>query len=124
MDDESYRALLRRIAGVESSKQLDMTNFEIVMLEFDRLGFKSDFSKANFGHRPGMATAKQVAFIRKLWADFTDGQGTDSALGKWLQSRFGVSALRFLDAESARKAIGGLANMNSRRSAKLPGDRT
>jgi len=117
MDDESYRALLQRVSGVRSSKQLDAIDFDNVMREFDRLGFKSDFSKANFGVRPGMATAKQIAYIRQLWSDFTDETGTDLGLGKWLQRQFGVSAIRFLDSETARKAIGGLSNMVQRRKA-------
>ncbi|TBU75232.1 gp16 family protein [Phytopseudomonas daroniae] len=40
MDDDSYRALLRRVAGVESSKDLNSRQAGRVIVEFERLGFK------------------------------------------------------------------------------------
>ncbi|MEQ8195017.1 MAG: DUF1018 domain-containing protein, partial [Rhodospirillales bacterium] len=51
LGDEDYRALLMRVAGVESSRDLDNFDFNQVMAEFQRLGFKSDFNKNNFGER-------------------------------------------------------------------------
>ena len=40
MDDDSYRALLRRVAGVESSKDLNSRQAGRLMVELERLGFK------------------------------------------------------------------------------------
>jgi phage gp16-like protein len=115
MDDAFYRELLWRVAGVRSSTELDDYGFSLVMEELERLGFKSDFSKRNLGHRPGMASPGQVALIRGLWAEFTDGQGTDASLGHWMEKRGWPSALRFLDAHTARKAIGALKVMLKRK---------
>ena len=58
-----------------------------------------------------MATERQVVLIRKLWGDFTGGTGTDVTLGKWLDRTFKVSSIRFVNAETARKAIGALNAM-------------
>ena len=124
LSDEDYRAILWRAGGVESSRDLDQLGFEAVMATFARLGFESDFQRSNFGDRPGMATAQQVAFIRQLWHEYTDGQGTDRSLGKWLERTFKVSAVRFIPAETAPKAITGLLKMTRRKQAKAgkPGD--
>ncbi|UFQ97008.1 gp16 family protein [Pseudomonas wenzhouensis] len=40
MDDDSYRALLRRVAGVESAKDLNTRQVGRLMVELERLGFK------------------------------------------------------------------------------------
>ncbi|MFI8609477.1 gp16 family protein [Pseudomonas sp. NPDC077649] len=40
MDDDSYRALLRRVAGVESAKDLNTRQAGRLMVELERLGFK------------------------------------------------------------------------------------
>ena len=40
MDDDSYRALLRRVAGVESAKDLNTSQAGRLMVELERLGFR------------------------------------------------------------------------------------
>lgn len=40
MDDDSYRALLARVAGVRSAKELNSKQAGNVLREFERLGFK------------------------------------------------------------------------------------
>lgn len=117
LSDEDYRAILRRVAGVESSTELDEVSFDLVMQYFERLGFKSDWSERNFGHRVGMASPQQVALIRSLWSDWTGGKGTDADLGRWLFRSYKVSSVRFLDAGLAGKAINGLRAMVKRRKA-------
>lgn len=116
LTDDAYRTLLRDHGGVESSKDLDDTGFECVMLGFRELGFESDWLKRHFGYRPGMATPRQVALIRKLWGNFTEGKGDEAQLGKWLYRTFKVSSPRFLTKAIAGKAIAALEDMASRRS--------
>lgn len=118
LEESAYRDILWRAAGVRSAKDLDDWGFAQLMYIFERLGFKSDFAEANLGNRDGMASPPQIAFMRDLWSKFTDGEGDDASLGKWLEGRFGVSSLRFVDAPTARKAIGGLIAMNKRKAAK------
>jgi len=116
LDDATYRSILREVAGVDSSRDLDRESFERVMDRFARLGFKSEFRERTFGHRAGMATPAQVEKLRGLWSDYTAGEGTDVTLGKWLDRHFKVSALRFLTTGQAHKAIGALSKMIDRRS--------
>jgi len=117
LDDEEYRLILRRAGGVDSAAELDAHGFRMVMDAFAHLGFRSDWRQRNLGSRPGMATAAQVALIRTLWREYTDGQGTEPTLGKWLDRTFKVAALRFVDFETARKAITALRAMCGKRRA-------
>lgn len=119
LTDDLYRKILLHYGGVASSRDLDHDGFALVMEAFDLLGFKSDFKRANFGTRPGMATARQVALIRELWAEYTDGDGTEASLGKWLERTFKVSSLRFVTAPMAPKAITALKRMKVRKSENL-----
>jgi phage gp16-like protein len=119
MTEDDYRAMLHRVGGVTSSTKLDDMGFRWVMDEFRRLGFESDAHRAGFGERRGdMATPGQVNYIRDLWAKCTDGEGTEKGLNTWLDNRFKVSALRFLDRKHASKAIAALTNWQKRKAAR------
>ena len=123
LSDEEYRDVLRTMAGVESSKDLDQEGFELVMHGFLALGVRSDFTKTFYGFRPERATPRQVSLIRQLWREYTGCEGSAGALDKWLERTFKVSALRFLTADQARKAIQGLFAMKRRQAAKARDDR-
>jgi phage gp16-like protein len=120
LSDDNYLAILRETGGVASAKDLSEHGFEAVMLRFYRMGFRSTWNARNFGYRPGMATPRQVAMIRALWNEFTKGQGTDQTLGKWLSNKFGVSSVRFLDAEKARQVGGALKRMTGQVATPRP----
>lgn len=115
LGEDDYRALLRRVAGVDSAAELSPAGFTAVMHELERLGFRSTFMERNLGHRPGMASPEQVAKIRHLWSRFTDGEGKDASLGKWLEKRGWGSSIRFLTADTAHRAIGALMVMNRKK---------
>lgn len=120
LTDDDYRAILGRVAGVESSKDLDEIGFTLLMEHFTSLGFKSDFRSRSFGERAGMASTRQVEMIRNLWREYTDGAGTDATLGKWLDGTFKVSALRFATSDQAKKAITALKKMKERKPQAPP----
>ncbi len=121
LTDAEYRAILRRMGDVESSKDLDREGFELVMQYMAALGFRSDFTRSFYGHRRGMATPAQVANIRRLWGIFADGGGEDRALDKWLDRSFKVSALRFATEGQADRAILALRAMIGRTRRKARG---
>lgn len=121
--DDDWRALLGRVAGVASSRDLTPYTFQLVMEELGRLGFKSDWSKATFGGvRYGMASPGQLALIRQLWADFTDRAGDDASLGRFMSRKGWPSHLRFLDGETARKVIGALRSMTKKKRPRGPAE--
>jgi phage gp16-like protein len=115
LSDENWRDVLRNVAGVGSSRELDDAGFDAVMLHFERMGFKSDFGQRNMGNRVGKASPAQVEKIRALWSEYTAGAGNDAQLGRWLSRQFKISALRFLDSGQAHKAIGALSVMIAKR---------
>lgn len=122
MAEEDYRAMLRRVAGVDSSRDLDGRGFDQVMAEFRRLGFTSDWYSETGGYRVGMASPGQLRLIGRLWGEFTDGQGNEVSLALWIESKFGVSSLRFLDAATAQKVVGALSRMVAKRRAPDTGE--
>ncbi len=119
LTEDDYRAILWQVGGVESSADLDAFGFEAVMEHFERLGFQSDWRRRNFGTRPAMASPGQVDLIRRLWREYTDGEGTDLTLGKWLARTFKVSALRFVPRKMAPKVIAALKAMKAKKLRKV-----
>ncbi len=115
LTEAQYRGLILHIAGVDSAKELTPGSFDAVMGAMERLGFDVlDRENPCFGRRPGMATPKQVQYIRDLWRRYA-GEPTDAALDAWLERSFGVTTLRFVDAKVAGNAITALKAMTARR---------
>ena len=117
LSDDDYRTVLLHEAGVETSRDLDNDGFDAVMARFKALGFRPAAAPPAYGRRAGMATPVQVAYIRSLWQEYTDGAGDDRSLGKWLQRTVKVSDLRFVSFAAARKAITGLRAMVEKKKA-------
>ena len=109
-DEETYRQVLVRIAGVTSSTGLDQDGFSAVMGFAEYCGFRPLGKGApRYGDRPGMATFAQLELIRELWRELHHARDCDDdALLGWLRKYHKVDSMRFLTMESARKAITGL----------------
>lgn len=107
MNDETYRQVLVRIAGVTTSTDLDRDGFEAVMGFFEYCGFQPiDNSAPRYGEWPGMASFAQIELIRELWREIhRDRACDDEALAGWLRKYQKVDSLRFLTADGARKVI-------------------
>ncbi|WP_339844373.1 regulatory protein GemA [uncultured Halopseudomonas sp.] len=97
MDDQGYRALLARVAGVQSSKDLGARQVGAVLREFERLGFKPKPStKAkgkprNFADMPGEIT-KIEALLTDLGLPWSYADSIAKRMFKiercaWLKSR-------------------------------------
>jgi hypothetical protein len=106
-DDDTYRMVLVRIAGVTTSKDLDQAGFEAVMGFADYCGFRPLAKGApRYGDRPGMATYAQLELIRELWRELHDQAVCDDEhLTGWLLKYHKVSSMRFLTLDTARKVI-------------------
>lgn len=121
LDETAYRAILLEYGGADSAKALDDHGFAQVMDRFRYLGFVSDQRKASFSTygRAGMASPAQIALIRDLWSANTEG-ADETALNRWLDGHFGISALRFLPGGKAHKAIGALKAWERRKKESAP----
>ena len=111
LEEGIYRATLQEVAGVKSSRDLDQAGFLKVMARFESMGFHS---RPSLGEREGFATPKQIDYIRGLFCQWL-GREDDAALTSWIDKRYHVSALRFLDVVRAQKAIEGLKKMVQRK---------
>jgi len=121
-EDDMYRAILYKLGGVESAKDLDAAGFKAVMEYFNSWGFKSTWRERTYGDRDGRASPRQVELIRKLWREYSGGDDA-AALNKWLERTCKLSALAFLTPQAAQKAITGLKKMIARKSAATSDDK-
>ncbi|MFV0291996.1 MAG: regulatory protein GemA [Paracoccus sp. (in: a-proteobacteria)] len=115
-DEDTYRQVLIRIAGVTSSTELDQEGFSAVMGFAEYCGFRPLGKGApRYGNRPGMATFAQLELIRELWREVHGARDCDdAALLGWLRKYFKVDSMRFLTLGGARKAITALKAWKSR----------
>lgn len=119
LTDESYRALLHRIAGVDSAADLDIAGRVAVLKEFARRGWKAKSKKAAArGVRPGQ-DAGAVRKLRALWIDLHQRgivrDPGEAALASFV-SRFGrrVSAVQWASPAQVRAAIEAAKAMRDR----------
>lgn len=99
LQEAEYRALLQRVARVESAKDLSDRAAAAVIAEFKRLGWEPRESK-----RPPAERA-DVRKIYALWCALQPGALDREALRAWVKRRFQVSAPEFLKPPQAREAI-------------------
>ncbi|WP_374348574.1 gp16 family protein [Chitinimonas sp.] len=69
MDDASYRALLQRVALVDSASKLDRAGQDAVLAEMQRLGFKP--ARNSHGKRP-KPPASRAGLIAKIEAQLAE----------------------------------------------------
>lgn len=115
LDDDSYRAVLVRVGGHYSAKDMSVGQIEAVLKEFRHLGWKP---KLATGNRRTPDSAK--AYVRKIFAIWNElapllaSGGTREALRAFVERQTGVSAPEFLDAEQATKVTEALKKWRSR----------
>lgn len=117
LTEAEFRSGLVDICGVMSVKELDQGGFEALMGMFEYLGFTPLTAKGpDYGVRDGMASFAQLELIRMIWTEWS-GAGVEDGLTVWLERFFGVSSLRFLTSQDARKVITALKKMKARAKA-------
>lgn len=104
LQEAEYRALLLRVAKVESAKDLSDRAAAAVIAEFKRLGWAPKEST-----RPPAERA-DIRKIYALWGALHPGprakdESSREALRAWVKRRFEVSAPEFLKPPQAREAI-------------------
>jgi len=119
MNDEDYRALLLRAAGVKSASELTLEGFDSVMAEFNRLGFASTKTKRKPKGAGGAAPNRPTPAQWRLIEDRAKRVGyeglEDPRFIAWVKPRGKVEHPRFLDKEGAQLVIGALGNWIERK---------
>ena len=122
--EATWRQMLAEVGGVESATELTQEGFDAMLGLMEHLGFRPAAPVRDFGERPGMASRKQIAFIRSLWRSYTQHAfATDRELELWLKKKWRVDSLRFLTAEAAPKVITALLAMEARARAARAAER-
>lgn len=111
LSDSEYRRILRRVAGVDSAKELDNKGFRKLMNYFVR----SEHYRINsFG-----LTLKQKMFIDKLASDL----GWDEEhLRNFMNKYYGKSEIKKLTKKEASKLIESLKNVKEHQMVKTGKD--
>lgn len=107
LDDETYRALLARVAGVRSAKELNKRQTSAVLAEFERLGFKpKPAKKANrTTPKPAPDRAAQVAKIEAFLAEAERPWSYADAMALRM---FKVERVEWCDSDQLRRLIAAL----------------
>ena len=104
LDDETYRALLSRITGQSSAKDLSPLDVAKVLREFERLGWKPQQGRSK--PKPAADKAKLVGKIEAQLAE----AGRPWDYGDGLAKRmYNVDRLEWLDAEQLGGVVAALA---------------
>ncbi len=116
MDDDTYRALLQRIAGVESSKNLTPLGVARLIREFERLGFTAAPAKSA-GRKTPSVTVDRQALIGKINALLADAVRPWAYADAMAQRMFRVDRVDWLDPEQTQKLVAALS-IDARRAGR------
>jgi phage gp16-like protein len=114
LDDDTYRAVLRRVTGKDSSSGCSISELEDVKAEMVYLGFKPvKTAHPRAGKRP-LADGETATKLRALWISgyhlAVVNDPSEAALAAFVKratggKKRGVDALQWMTADDARKAI-------------------
>lgn len=115
LDDDTYRALLLRITGKSSLREMNERERISIVDDLKRRGFKP---KSRPGKSFPNATKAYIRLVHALWKSCAQKgvvqDGSRSALRAFVQNRTGVSDPDFLTYEQASPLIDTLKAMEAR----------
>jgi len=114
--EESYRAILQRITGLNSAGKMRVDELEMVLREFARLGWRAKPATKR-------SAQPQIRMIHAVWADICklQGRGDEAALRAFVRRQTrteehpdGVDSPNFLTAPLANRVLEGLKAWRAR----------
>lgn len=117
LDDDSYRAILRRVAGTDSCAKIQtIYQLQDILAEMQRLGFQP--ARPNVA-LPKLRRTAQTAMLHKT-AALLAADGKSWAYAEGMAKRmFGVEKVEYLDDSQTRKLIAALnIHIRKRQAAK------
>jgi len=113
LEEADYRAILTRVAGVDSAARLTPAAQARVLAEFGRLGWKPSFRGARRrSDKPG------VRLIFGLWRELAEtgvvANGSRQALLAFVKRQTGVDDPEWLKPNEVSKVVEGLKAMKAR----------
>lgn len=131
LDDDCYRDMLERVAGVRSARELQPEHLVELQREFRRLGWdgyllrRSELPPLPYGDVDNRPDAPTGAQLRMLEAGFKNILGyadvaPDKAYRRFLKNRCGVEHPRFLDNAKYEAALSAVKRLQAERGVKDP----
>ncbi len=106
MDDDTYRAMLKNVAGVESSRELTDTGITKVLAHLQRCGWKPKVS-AKVGKKPSVGRGRK-ALVGKVEALLAEAKRPWSYADAMAQRMFQVEKIDWLEPEQLIKLVAAL----------------
>lgn len=103
MDDDSYRALLTRVAGVKSAKDLNPRQMGAVLAELERLGFKPKSTRQ--GRAKPVTTNNKQKYVNKIEALLAEAKRPWSYADAMAKHMFKVERVEWLDASQTQRLM-------------------
>lgn len=107
MDDDTYRALLARVSGVRSAKDLNPRQIGTVLAEFERLGWTSTTAKKAGRMAPSPALDREK-LVGKIEAFLAEAKRPWEYADSMASRMFKVERVEWLDPEQLRKMVAAL----------------
>lgn len=108
LDDETYRALLSRVAGVRSAKDLTPRQIGAVLAEFSRLGWSSSTTKQR-GRTTPKAAPERAKLLGKIEAFLAEAKRTWAYADGMAVRMFKVERVEWLDPVQLQKMVAAMA---------------
>ena len=105
LDDDTYRAILKRTVGAESSKGLSPAQTSRVLAELERLGFKSKPAKGRAKPSPA---ADRKRLVGKIEAQLAEANRPWEYADAMALRMFKVERVDWCDSEQLRRLIAAL----------------
>lgn len=106
LDDDTYRALLTRVAGVRSAKDLNPRQTGRVLAEFVRLGWTPSATKT--GRKTPVPAPDRQKLIGKIEAFLAEAQRPWTYVDSMAARMFKIERVEWLDPEQLQKMVAAL----------------
>lgn len=104
LDEETYRALLARVAGVRSAKDLSPRQVGAVLAEFERLGWQSKPAK-KAGRKTPTPAVDRKALVGKIEAFLAEANRPWSYADAMALRMFQVERVEWLDSGQLQRLV-------------------
>lgn len=109
LDDETYRALLARVAGVRSAKELNPRQVGAVLREFERLGFQPKPSTKRTSRAKPNPAAERKALVGKIEAQLAEAGRAWAYADAMALRMFNVAQVEWCNPDQLRRLVAALA---------------
>lgn len=109
LTDDAYYAILARVAGVKSSKELTQGQISRVLIELERLGFKPKAAAKRAGRAKPTPAAERKKLVGKIEAQLAEAGRPWTYADAMALRMFQVERVEWCDPDQLRRLVAALA---------------